>query len=77
MVAGLLGGVVTYHLLRRTGSLQIARSLLIATSSVVTKASAKPAIPISTSWTKMVAGSEAKAEWPRIFGPSFSPIERD
>jgi hypothetical protein len=39
MVVGLLGGVVTDRLLRRTESLQIARSLLIATSSVVTFAS--------------------------------------
>jgi nitrate/nitrite transporter NarK len=39
MVAGLPGGVVTDHLLRRTGSLQTARSQLIATSSVVTFAS--------------------------------------
>jgi nitrate/nitrite transporter NarK len=44
MVAELLGGVVTDHLLRRTGSLQIARSLLIATSWVLAVASLLPAI---------------------------------
>jgi MFS family permease len=44
MVAELLGGVVTDHLLRRTGSLLIARSLLIATSWVLAVASLLPAI---------------------------------
>lgn len=44
MVAELLGGVVTDHLLRRTGNLQIARSLLIATSWVLAVASLLPAI---------------------------------
>jgi MFS family permease len=44
MVAELLGGFVTDHLLRRTGSLQIARSLLIATSWVLAVASLLPAI---------------------------------
>jgi nitrate/nitrite transporter NarK len=44
MIAELLGGVVTDYLLRRTGSLQIARSLLIATSWVLAVASLLPAI---------------------------------
>jgi hypothetical protein len=44
MVAESLGGAVTDHLLRRTGSLQIARSLLIATSWVLAVASLLPAI---------------------------------
>jgi nitrate/nitrite transporter NarK len=44
MVAELLGGIVTDHLLRRTGSLLIARSLLIATSWVLAVASLVPAI---------------------------------
>lgn len=44
MIAELLGGVVTDHLLRRTGSLQIARSLLIAASWVLAVASLLPAI---------------------------------
>jgi MFS family permease len=44
MIAELLGGVVTDHLLRRTGSLQIARSLLIATSWIFAVASLLPAI---------------------------------
>jgi MFS family permease len=44
MVAELLGGFVTDYLLRRTGNLRIARSLLIATSWVLAVASLLPAI---------------------------------
>jgi MFS family permease len=44
MIAEVLGGVTTDHLLRRTGSLQIARSLLIATSWIFAVASLLPAI---------------------------------
>ena len=44
MIAELLGGVVTDYLLRRTQSLQIARSLLIAVSWVLAVASLVPAI---------------------------------
>jgi nitrate/nitrite transporter NarK len=44
MIAELLGGVVTDHLLRRTRSLQIARSLLIAVSWALAVASLVPAI---------------------------------
>ena len=44
MFAELLGGVVTDHLLRRTGSLQIARSLLIAVSWTLAVAALIPAI---------------------------------
>lgn len=44
MIAELLGGVVTDYLLRRTQSLQIARSLLIAVSWVLAVASLLPAI---------------------------------
>src|ERR1700733_1952694 len=44
MLAELLGGVVTDYLLRRTQSLQIARSLLIAGSWVLAVASLVPAI---------------------------------
>ena len=46
MLAELLGGVVTDYLLRRTQSLQIARSLLIAVSWVLAVASLVPAILI-------------------------------
>jgi MFS family permease len=46
MVAEPLGGVVTDHLLRRTGSLLIARPLLIATSWVLAVASLLPAIMV-------------------------------
>ncbi|HUC71443.1 MAG TPA: MFS transporter [Stellaceae bacterium] len=44
MIAELLGGVVTDYLLRRTRSLPIARSLLIATSWVLAVAGLVPAI---------------------------------
>jgi len=44
MIAELLGGMVTDYLLRRTQSLQIARSLLIAVSWVLAVASLLPAI---------------------------------
>jgi MFS family permease len=44
MVAELLGGVVTDYLLSRTGSLRIARSLLIAASWVLAVASLLPAL---------------------------------
>jgi MFS family permease len=44
MVAELLGGAVTDFLLRRTGSLRIARSLLIAASWILAVASLLPAI---------------------------------
>ncbi|MFI4948232.1 MAG: MFS transporter [Alphaproteobacteria bacterium] len=44
MIAELLGGVVTDYLLRRTGSLEIARSRLIATSWVLAVAALVPAI---------------------------------
>ena len=44
MIAELLGGVVTDYLLRRTQSLQIARSLLIAVSWVLAVAALVPAI---------------------------------
>jgi MFS family permease len=44
MIAELLGGVVTDYLLRRTGNLKIARSLLIATSWALAVAALVPAI---------------------------------
>ena len=44
MFAELLGGVVTDYLLRRTGNLQIARSLLIAVSWTLAVAALVPAI---------------------------------